>query len=64
MKLEKVDEEHIRIIYEDPSEVRFIELINKEKQEMKITISTLKREIQILRDKLHTERTKNGKKNR
>lgn len=53
MKIEKIDDEKIRVIYETELDIIFMERINQEKHQLKTVIKSLQREIKILKGEKH-----------
>lgn len=60
MKIEKIDDKQIRIVYEEPHEVKFMENINNERSQLEQTIIALAREVKALEEELHTLQKKDN----
>lgn len=50
MKIEKLNDTEVKVIYETPEDIEFIKGINNERKQLKTIIKSLKREIKILKE--------------
>ena len=61
MRIEKLDDESIKVVYESDLDIIFMKRINDEKHRLGITIKSLQRELKIQEEINHTLKEENAR---